>query len=110
MEKFQLESREQCRGTQEWILLTKFFQTTGELSKLEHGRPANKAERLQMWKLAMETILAITRPVGMKDGKEQVPIAKSVAFAAVTKTDTPEPPAGAVGLDSWANVWLRYAS
>ena len=43
-------------------------------------------------------------------GKEKEPIAKSVGFTAAAKTDTPELPAGAVGLDSWANVWLRYAS
>ena len=54
---------DQAFTTQELSLLVKFFQTMGELPKLEYGSPADRAERLQMWKLAMETTLATTRPV-----------------------------------------------
>ena len=50
-------------SAQELNLLVKFLQTMGELPKLEYGPPHDRAERLQMWKLAVETILKTTRPV-----------------------------------------------
>ena len=54
---------DQQMNPQELSLLMKFFQTMGELPKLEYGSPSDRAERLQMWKLAMETTLRTTRPV-----------------------------------------------
>ena len=47
---------DQPLSPQDLNLLVKFLQTMGDLPKLELGAPRERAERLQMWKLAMRTV------------------------------------------------------
>ena len=56
-----LDSEDKSMTTQELILLTKFFQAVGELSKLEHQGLADKPEDPHVWKNSVRTILTTTR-------------------------------------------------